>query len=706
MIKEAGLFAFVGNTRYGWYSPGNTNGASQPYDIAFFEGIYNENLRVLGNALQYSREVLVNQALSSDVMRWVYYEMVLFGDPTTEVKEPAGTFPYVMPISRFIDDQQGDGDGIVNPGEIIDIYFTLENLEGWADAEDVYAILSFASDAIDIIQDSVYYGDIANGDMSLTDSFIIEIPQDCEYSTYTFFLDVYAVVNRDVYFHEVYPDEIEVSLFQKHWPWMAEYSIVSNPICVDFNDDGDMDILTVNSLADIHLLDINAQEEEGFPWINDDNIWKSTALADIDQDNLLDIVIASRNGRIMAFNANGEQLFDYCYCIEQLLTPIINDITGDGVPEIISFGIDNSITVLNNNGELLAGFPIYLDTIGFSEMASADIDGNGNNDILMGSLNGKLYGFDNTGNNLSGFPVELGFPLIAAPTVLDNKSIVVGTADSKLHIISPAGEVIVSKQLDSKIANSVIVADFDNDNDLEIALVTIFGGIYLIEQNGDDLSGWPQEQPVQFVNPPLAADLNGDDNIDLICLSSLNKMFAYHADGIEFDFSPVPTELSGNTPSSIDDLDNDNDYEVVTGNTTGVIILDVKLEHGEKLPWRTYRGNYRRTGYYGDNELLGFNETEVPVVTTVLHQNYPNPFNPITTISFNLNNAGKIDLTIYNLLGQKIRTLIDNSFYYSGLQEIIWDGKNANGDNVNSGIYLYRLRTDNKISTRKMVLIK
>jgi len=86
--------------------------------------------------------------------------------------------------------------------------------------------------------------------------------------------------------------------------------------------------------------------------------------------------------------------------------------------------------------------------------------------------------------------------------------------------------------------------------------------------------------------------------------------------------------------------------------------------------------------------------------------NYPNPFYNETQIIFHLTNAGKTELTIYNMSGQKIRTLI-NSFYTSGRHSVIWDGKDNSGNAVNPGIYFYQLSTENKfLEVNKMLFLK
>lgn len=83
-----------------------------------------------------------------------------------------------------------------------------------------------------------------------------------------------------------------------------------------------------------------------------------------------------------------------------------------------------------------------------------------------------------------------------------------------------------------------------------------------------------------------------------------------------------------------------------------------------------------------------------------LCQNYPNPFNPITNIRFDLPHSSHINLTIYNLLGQEVITLIDQEMT-SGTHQVIFDGSS-----LSSGIYFYRIQTTNFTDIRKMVLIK
>ncbi len=97
-------------------------------------------------------------------------------------------------------------------------------------------------------------------------------------------------------------------------------------------------------------------------------------------------------------------------------------------------------------------------------------------------------------------------------------------------------------------------------------------------------------------------------------------------------------------------------------------------------------------------------EASVPTVFE-LFQNFPNPFNPSTTIRYNLGKSTVVSLKIYNLLGQEIRVLV-NETQSAGQQSVTWNGRNNFGAPVVSGIYLYRIETENFTASRKLVLIQ
>lgn len=88
-----------------------------------------------------------------------------------------------------------------------------------------------------------------------------------------------------------------------------------------------------------------------------------------------------------------------------------------------------------------------------------------------------------------------------------------------------------------------------------------------------------------------------------------------------------------------------------------------------------------------------------------LSQNYPNPFNLNTIIKYALKENTSVALFIYNILGQRVKTLV-NEYQNAGYKSIIWDGTNENGELVSSGIYFYKLTAGNFVAEKKMLLLK
>jgi hypothetical protein len=91
--------------------------------------------------------------------------------------------------------------------------------------------------------------------------------------------------------------------------------------------------------------------------------------------------------------------------------------------------------------------------------------------------------------------------------------------------------------------------------------------------------------------------------------------------------------------------------------------------------------------------------------TYQLLQNYPNPFNPETMIKYDLPNPGYVNITVFNILGQKVKTLIDE-YQEAGHKSVNWDGKDDGGKEVASGIYFYKIKTTGFEKIKKMVLLK
>ncbi|MCP4631704.1 MAG: T9SS type A sorting domain-containing protein [candidate division Zixibacteria bacterium] len=139
------------------------------------------------------------------------------------------------------------------------------------------------------------------------------------------------------------------------------------------------------------------------------------------------------------------------------------------------------------------------------------------------------------------------------------------------------------------------------------------------------------------------------------------------------------------------------------------------LSHGQ-----TYSRQFMTAGTYNYHCTLHPNMTATIVVEPTtgvddfnealptrieLHQNYPNPFNAKTNIEFDLNVGGEVTLEIYNLIGERIDTPV-NQLMSAGHHSIMWDSNSINGGNISSGVYFYQLKVGDNSQTMKMILLK
>ncbi|MBN2571019.1 MAG: T9SS type A sorting domain-containing protein, partial [Ignavibacteriales bacterium] len=128
---------------------------------------------------------------------------------------------------------------------------------------------------------------------------------------------------------------------------------------------------------------------------------------------------------------------------------------------------------------------------------------------------------------------------------------------------------------------------------------------------------------------------------------------------------------------------------------TNIVLTTRPLDSNDVFQFQTIK-SYMTTGVIDRNNILGQYKLE---------QNYPNPFNPTTTIQFTIPTDNIVKLNIYNILGQKVRTLI-NENRKQGTYKVLFNGYSDNGAQLASGIYLYVLEFDKQLIAKKMVMLK
>ncbi|TDI94656.1 MAG: T9SS type A sorting domain-containing protein, partial [Caldithrix sp.] len=235
--------------------------------------------------------------------------------------------------------------------------------------------------------------------------------------------------------------------------------------------------------------------------------------------------------------------------------------------------------------------------------------------------------------------------------------------------------------------SSVFAIDGDGDIDVLSASET------------DDKIVWYENDGKQvFTSHTITADANEptsvfaidvDGDVDVLSASNDDDKIAWYANDGDENFMPriITTDANGATSVYAADVDGDGDIDVLSASQ-----FDNKIawyENSASLPVTSV--NFIRPG-------------SVPQ-QFILHNNYPNPFNPATTITYDLPEAANVVLKIYNVLGREVRTLL-NSHQQPGVKSVVWDGRNAPGIKVGSGIFIYRLQAGDIVQTKKMILLK
>jgi hypothetical protein len=279
-----------------------------------------------------------------------------------------------------------------------------------------------------------------------------------------------------------------------------------------------------------------------------------------------------------------------------------------------------------------------------------------------------------------------------------------------MNLNAPPNWVSYADGMPDNLASNVLsLYDFDN------YLLAGAGLNSTLYRNAPDTNGW-EEYPFSVFDPRGAGMLDMTSLGDLVYGVTSNGLYISRDSGATWERYRVTNFLIGSGSVA---ADKDAVYGSIwlpifgsfyfSSTGAGWQVLDSvqsRLTYNlEILEGRLYAG--REDGLW----FAQLNSTDVdggdPTVPSAfaLAQNYPNPFNPTTTIEYSVPARTDVTLTIFNMLGQRVRTLV-NETKSSGSYRLEWTGTDDAGRPVSTGVYLYRLSAGDVVETKKMLLLK
>ncbi len=433
----------------------------------------------------------------------------------------------------------------------------------------------------------------------------------------------------------------------------------------DVNGDGFTDYMVPNEVAN----DVRVFLNDGNGGYSNFTVHPLTNAArpstndasDFNGDGFIDFAIGNtQNDRVHVLLGDGAGGFlsitDY-HAASGVRGLALLDLDGDGKMDIVTANRGgNNLSLLHNNGDGTFATAINISGNGIGETACAAADANNDGilDLFVGALQSQeiiLFLGDGSGSLVFADKIALaGSPWMIAAGDIDND----GNVD------------VVSANSNSKSA-SVVRGD-GNGN-----LVSV------------------ETYPVGAVFPLAIdlGDLDGDGDLDMMTSSFGNntpgdgQWTLYENDGSGVFTNPqYYTASTAASCAVFHDRDNDGDLDV-----TGIDEVDDLL-------------------FLFNDPAVGITAHEDGIATKFeLRQNYPNPFNPQTVINYQLSISTEVTLTIFDMLGRKVRTLV-NGQQIEGSHKVIWDGRNDAGKSAASGMYFYRISVRDQQVTKRMVLLR
>ncbi len=623
--------------------------------------------------------------------------------------KPAG-YPYLVYLDYIVNDSVGgDGDGILNPGEQAKIIVSINNWQGWSDAQFVDAVLRCSDPRVSIIDSTADYGTILAGETknNAADPFEILGVTGGSPDPLAMTLYVTAVGDSGSYWIEL-PFNVQYGWMQYGWPSPSE-QVKTSPAIVDLNNDYKGEVIYGSEEGNLYIKNFRGEDFSAFPYHVSNKIWGSPAVCDVNNDGVIDIAFTGFNSNIYLLDRFGNLDWSVTTGGPVTATPVLSDLDDDNNLEVIVGSFDRKLYVIKSDGTPFNdSFPLQLPdgSMITAGCAVGDIDGDNTKEIIVASYGGYVYAVSQDGIILPGWPFQTGGNIWDAPSIanLDGTGvkIAIGSTNDTLYVINSDGTLDWKAATSGDVRSSPSFVDLEGDNYLEIFFGSDDHFIYGYDYQGNPLTGWPIDLGSNIRTQVVFSDLNNDDVPEIIVSTDGGELYVFDGNGNPFDIFPVLTANLPTTPV-IEDVDNDGDLEIFFGNANGVSAIDYKDQRGNGTYWNMFRCNPMRTGNYED-AVSGIEESKRDA-TISLFKVYPNPFKGSARFFLSCKKDEQVDISIYNIAGQKVKGIVSRS--KKTYRIINWDGTNSENKPVPTGVYFCVAKIDNeKGIVKKLIKIE
>jgi large repetitive protein len=435
-------------------------------------------------------------------------------------------------------------------------------------------------------------------------------------------------------------------------------SDIKGMVCADFDNDNAIDMaVSINNDQLNNPLNIFMNDGNGLISSVPDSLYPNAnylldiAACDLNNDNIIDLACTSPNDSgIWLFSGNGDGSFTIMDSIKMTTETWVlttADFNQDNNSDIVLGSRFGLMFIINGNGDGTFAAPVQYNSGGTtSDIEINDLNVDGFPDLIIGLGNTpsmSVFINDGTGN----FPVRSSYHTYRTPGSIESCFF---DSDTILDIIAGSGSW-----------------NYDN----------------LLFMSGDISGSFTLEDtlsPCGYITDISIGDYNSDSNCDIA---------VGDRDGLYL--------IQGNGFGSFVNIDT-IDFILADYRTKKIKSADINLDGLIDLlvARDSYVSVYYNLGISSNSNLV---KTNFPL-SFKLYQNYPNPFNPTTVISYQLPVTSNVDLSVFNINGQKVVTLI-SKMQGAGKYNVDWNAKG-----FSSGTYYFKLTVGNKVQIRKMMLLK